>query len=486
MFPKRARDAVTSEVTAAADGDAPELTRPLTTMKRATRFNLFVAFSFTVMADPVSSVAYAMEAALGELDGDLSHLVVTMALVVVTIAVVAAGYHQLIARFPNGGGGPEGLAAAFGEGWAFLPIGALLVDFTLTIAVSCAAGAAALIAYVPSLDPYRIPLALGLAIVVGVATLLGHRARIVFATATLVFVALTLVLIVRGALRPSVATAPAIVGDAAVVPILLAMPLGMALATGVEAPSNAVAQLGQLDARGKRLFGQLTLWLMLGIVGALTLSLAVLAVRFGVGHPASDSTFLADIADHATGRDGLFAAFQLASLALLLAAAASSYLAGSGLLKALAQHGGDGGLLSPTLGRVNRFYAPPAGIALLVLTSTALIALARGRDQAIVQYYAVAVFASFLGAMVAGAVLAHRDRRRAAFALDVLGVGLVGLILALNMRRIGPLISLMAAIAISFVLYRAWVRRGRPAGVTGLTAERLPTETPPSAVAPLV
>ena len=29
--------------------------------------------------------------------------------------------------------------AAFGEGWAFLPLGALIVDFVLTIAISGAA-----------------------------------------------------------------------------------------------------------------------------------------------------------------------------------------------------------------------------------------------------------------------------------------------------------------------------------------------------------
>lgn len=443
-------------------------------MRRFARFNLFVAFAFTVMADPVSSVAYAMEAALHELDGDLSHLVVTMTLVVVTIAVVAAGYHQLIGRFPDGGGGPEGLATAFGEGWAFLPVGALLVDFTLTIAVSCAAGAAALIAYVPELASHRTLLALGLAILVALGTLLGHRGRVVFATATLAFIALALVLIVRGALLPPGATAPAVIGDSAIVPIFLAMPLGMALATGVEAPSNAVAQLGQLDARGRRLFGQLTLWMMLAVVGGLTISLAVIGVRLGVGPPASDSTLLADIAGRATGKDGMFAAFQLASVALLLAAAASSYLAGSGLLKALALHGAGGGLLPRSLGRVNRFYAPPVGVAILAVTSTGLIALAEGRDQEIVQYYAVAVFASFLGAMVACAVLAHRDRRLGAFAVDVLGVGLVGMVLVLNMRRVGPLISLAAAGAISLALYGIWVRRGRPSGVATLTSERLP------------
>jgi len=427
-----------------------------------------------VMADPVSSVAYAIEAALDQLHGDLSHLVVTMTLVVVTIAVVAAGYHQLIGRFPNGGGGAEGLAAAFGEGWAFLPVGALLVDFTLTIAVSCAAGAAALIAYLPQLGAHRTLLALGLAIVVGLGTLFGHRARVAFATATLFFIALALVLIVRGALHPSGPGAAAVVGDSAIVPVLLAMPLGMALATGVEAPSNAIAQLGQLDDRGRRLFGQLTLWLMIAIVGLLTISLAVLGVRLGVGPPGPDSTLLADIAGRATGGDGMFAAFQLASAALLLAAAASSYLAGSGLLKALALHGTDGGLLPRPLGRVNRFYAPPVGLAVLVVTATSLIALARGRDQEIVQYYAVAVFSSFLGALVACAVLAWRDRRWVAFAVDVLGAALVAMVLILNMRRVGPLIALGAAGTISLALYAIWVRRGRPSGVTTLTSELLP------------
>ena len=82
---------------------------------RRVRFNLFVAFAFTIMADPVSSVAYALEAALGALDGDLAWLFPTMALVVAIIALVAAGYHGLISRFPNGGGGPAPAPTSSGE-----------------------------------------------------------------------------------------------------------------------------------------------------------------------------------------------------------------------------------------------------------------------------------------------------------------------------------------------------------------------------------
>lgn len=63
---------------------------------------LFFAFAFAVIADPVSSVAYAIQAALHALDGDLSRLLPTMALVVGLVALVTANYWQLVARFPKG------------------------------------------------------------------------------------------------------------------------------------------------------------------------------------------------------------------------------------------------------------------------------------------------------------------------------------------------------------------------------------------------
>lgn len=103
---------------------------------RARRITLTLGFAFTVMADPVSSVAYAIEATLRSLNGDLAQLLPAMAAVIAIIGVISATYHQLIGRFPEGGGGPDGVAHAFGEGWAFIPLGALLVDFTLTVAVS--------------------------------------------------------------------------------------------------------------------------------------------------------------------------------------------------------------------------------------------------------------------------------------------------------------------------------------------------------------
>ena len=122
---------------------------------------LFIGFAFAVMADPVSSVAYAIEAATRALGNNLSLLFPTMLVVIGIIALVIANYHQLVAIFPEGGGSAAAAGTAFGEGWAFIPLGALVVDFVLTIAVSIAAAASAIIAYFPAIAPLRMPIVSG-------------------------------------------------------------------------------------------------------------------------------------------------------------------------------------------------------------------------------------------------------------------------------------------------------------------------------------
>jgi amino acid transporter len=442
---------------------------------------LFVAFAFTVMADPVSSIAYAIESALRHLDGDLGDLFLTMALVIATIAVIAATYHQLIRRFPEGGGGARSVGTAYGEAWAFIPLGALLVDFVITVAISCAAGASAIIAYLPRLEGERVVLALGLTSLVAAGISFGHRGRVAFASATLIFLALAATVLVTAALGPAQSPVneqgnASLVADASLIPAVLAMPLAMALATGIEAPSDAIAQLTGLDRRARRRFGQWTIWLTVGIVGVLTVGITALAVGRRVGLPPSDSTLLAEVARSSVGDGAVFAGFQAASALLLLAAAASSYLAASGLLKALALVGAnrdDGGLVPARFALLNRFQVPPWGILLVLAASAGLIVMAGGQDQEIVRYYAVSVFAGFLGATLGCARLSHRDGRRGELVVNLTGVVLVAFLLALNAVRPAGVVVLSAAGLVAGYLYATWVRRGRPAGVaeTELRAE---------------
>jgi hypothetical protein len=433
---------------------------------------LLLAFAFAVMGDPVSSVAYAIEAALRALDGRLSLLLPTMGIVVAIIALVIANYHRLLARFP-GGGDAAAAGTAVGEGWAFLPLGALIVDYALTIAISVAAAASAVIAYEPSLGGARVPLALVLLAAVAALTWFGHAGRAVFALMTLSFVAVGSAVLVLGLVAPhghgSGVLHPAGADDSAPLAVLLAFPVAMALATGVEAPSSAVAQLGQLDHGGRVRFGRVTLWLTLGIVAWLTIGLTVVAVRLRVGLPPADSTQIAEVARAAAGDGGLFAAFQLTSAVLLLAAASSSYQAGPGLLKALSRGAGERhgvGVLPAALGAANRHHTPYWGVAVFFGVAAAVVAAAGGREQELVLFYAVAVFMSFLFGLLSMAAFSRREGAWLFLVLNGLAIAAVAVTLTVNLRRGYPIASLGAACAIAIVLHRLWIRAGRPRGVS--------------------
>jgi hypothetical protein len=434
---------------------------------------LLIAFAFAVMGDPVSSVAYAIEAALRALDARLGLLLATMGLVVAIIALVIVNYHRLVARFP-GGGDAEAAGTAFGEGWSFLPLGSLIVDYALTIAISCSAATSALIAYLPEARSARLPIAICLCVMVAGLTWFGHIGRTLFALMTISFVAVGSVVIVHGLVAPvshaHASLHPAGASSSPIVAVLLAFPVAMALATGVEAPSSAVAQLGQLDRAGRVRFGQVTLWLTLGIVGWLTIGLTLLAQRLRVGVPPADSTQIAEIARAASGNGIEFAAFQLTSAVLLLAAASSSFQAGPGLLKALSR-GADAGILPARLGRSNIHHTPYWSVAVFLAIAGAIILAGGGHEQELVLFYAVAVFVSFLFGLLAMSTFSRREGRRLLLAVNVVSLGAVILTLAVNLRRGYPLASLAAATITAGLLYRLWVRAGRPRGVS--EAERL-------------
>lgn len=421
------------------------------------------------MGDPVSSVAYAIEAALRALDGNLGLLLATVGLVLGIIVLVSLNYHQLYARFPEGGGDAAATGAAFGEGWAFLPLGSLIIDYALTIAISVAAGASAIIAYLPAVAPFRIPLALGLLVAVGGLTWFGHGGRSIFAAMTIVFVLVALAVVAHGLLAPvapgSAPLTPARDGRFGPLAVLLAFPVAMALATGVEAPSSAIAQLGQLDDRGRRRFGRITLWLMLAIVVAITVGFAGLAVHLRVGVPPNDSTEIAEIARAAVGHGALFVAFQLTTAVLLLAAASSSFQAGPGLLKALGRGGAGVGVLPSRLARTNRHHTPYWGVVVFLVAAAMIVVAAEGREQRLVLFYAVAVFIAFLCGLLAMARFFRREDRKLLLATSLVGALAVALTLGVNLARGYPIVSLLAACLLAAALHTLWVRAGRPTGV---------------------
>lgn len=446
------------------------------------RLVLLIAFAFSIMADPVSSVSYAIEAALRALDGRIDLLVWAMAAVVLVVALVVASYHQLVARFPEGGGSAAATGKAFGEGWSFIPMGALIVDFVLTIAISVSAGSSAIISYFPAAAPYRLWLALSLLTLVALLMQFGHLGRAVFALLTIVFLVIGLMVLFQALGDPAAAAVaePALTKSAPLA-VILAFPVAMALATGIEAPSSAIAQLPQLDDASRRAFGRWALWLTLGIVGVITIGLAVAAVHLQIGIPRQDTTLVGEIA-RAGSSGSVFAAFQGATALLLLSAASSSFQAGPGLLKALARSATPGvahhGLLPAVFGRMNKHHVPLAGVLLFFVLSAAVVAAGGAQDQKLVVFYAVAVFVSFLMGLSAMALFAYRERHLGWFSLNVTAAIAVTFTLVANLFRPAAIGSLIATALVGGGLYIAWVRAGRPGGASHALAEaEAPDET---------
>jgi hypothetical protein len=156
---------------------------------------------------------------------------------------------------------------------------------------------------------------------------------------------------------------------------------------------------------------------------------------------------------------------------LLLAAASSSFQAGPGLLKALAQGGGGVGVLPAPLSRSNQHHTPYWGVVVFLGISAVIVVAAGAHEQRLVLFYAVAVFAAFLCGLLAMATFLRAERRWLLLSVSVLGALAVALTLAVNVARGYPIVSLGAALLLAATLHRLWVRAGRPRGVT--EAERL-------------
>ena len=105
--------------------------------------------------DALTSVAYGPEAIIAVLavaGAGALHLVLPVTVVIVVLlAILVFSYCQVIDAYPGGGGAYAVSAANFGPRGSLLAAAALIVDYTLTVAVSIAAGVASLTSAFPGL-----------------------------------------------------------------------------------------------------------------------------------------------------------------------------------------------------------------------------------------------------------------------------------------------------------------------------------------------
>src|SRR5712664_1301386 len=154
-------------------------------------------------SDPLSSVAYATEEILRVLilagAGALSIASPIAFIIAAILAVVVFSYRQTIYAYPSGGGAYIVAKDNIGETSALIAAASLLIDYVLTVAVSIAAGVAAITSAFPQWQHYRIEMVLGFLLVLVLGNLRGIReSGKIFAAPTYFFIGTMLSLIAFG------------------------------------------------------------------------------------------------------------------------------------------------------------------------------------------------------------------------------------------------------------------------------------------------
>ena len=364
--------------------------------------------------DAISSVAYGPEAMLAVLAtagaGALAKIEPITIGIVILLVILVFSYRQVIQAYPDGGGCYAVSKSNLGPRASHLAAAALVVDYVLTVAVSIAAGVAALVSAFPSLSSDSLIIALAFLVVLTALNLRGiaTSAR-AFLVPTAVFIVGIYVVIAAGLLRSHPAanasihavTIPKAAAAVGILLILKAFAAGCSALTGIEAIANDVPAF-----RAPKVRREMRTEVILGaILGTMLLGLAFLTVRFHIG-PTGNQTVLSQITGAALGRGPLYYVIDL-STTLILALAANTSFGGLPMLASLLARDN---LLPHVFGlRADRPVYRYGVVVLAVLAASLLIAV-NANTNALIPLFAIGVFTGFTLSQT-GLVLHWRKQR---------------------------------------------------------------------------
>ncbi|KEO81847.1 APC family permease [Tumebacillus flagellatus] len=350
-------------------------------------------------SDALSSVAYGTEAILGVLVAvSASAMWVSLPIslaIVLLLTTLILSYRQIIHAYPGGGGAYVVSKDQLGDKFALIAGASLLVDYTLTVAVSVTAGVAAITSAFPALLEHKVLIAVLLVLVIMVLNLRGvTESATVFSYPTYAFILGLLVLIGAGlfSLRSGHVNFDlsrphdlAISGITWFV-ILQAFSSGCSALTGVEAISNATPNFRAPESKNAAN--------TLGILGILLAVLfsgtSLLSYLYHIA-PHPNATVLSQVAEQVFGRGGMYYYIQ-GTTALILVLAANTSFTGFPLLAALMAR--DGYMPRQFTLRGDRLgYS--IGIIALSVAAIVLIVAFGGNTDALIPLYAIGVFLSF-------------------------------------------------------------------------------------------
>jgi amino acid transporter len=351
-------------------------------------------------SDAMSSVAYATEEILRTLllGGIAALSLVTPIGVVIAglLIVVALSYRQTIFAYPGGGGAYIVAKENIGVNAGLVAGAALLIDYVLTVAVSVAAGVAAITSAFPELFDRRVWLGVGFVVLLTLGNLRGIReSGRIFAVPTYFFLVAMVALLVVGlwrALTGSIQSAPAgevhaVAGPLGMFLVLRAFSNGCTAMTGVEAISNGVPAFKPPEERN----AATTLLIMAGICVTLFLGTTLLAHAYAIV-PTHDETVVSQLARSVFGGRGLpYYVVQAATTLILVLAANTAYQGFPRLASVMAR---DRFVPRQFMNQGDRL-AFSNGIILLSVLAVLLIVAFGGDTHALIPLYMIGVFVSF-------------------------------------------------------------------------------------------
>ncbi|MGH7908612.1 MAG: APC family permease [Thermodesulfobacteriota bacterium] len=353
-------------------------------------------------SNAISSVAYATEEILLVLVlagvAAVSWSIPISLAIVLLVAILTISYSQIIFEYPQGGGAYTVASSNLGVLPALTAAAALMIDYVLTVAVSVAAGVAALTSAVPALFPHREALGLLAIVMIVIINLRGVReSGRFFAVPTYLSIGMLFVMLAVGLIHVMTGQAAQIVQEKSVssVPvveslslflILRAFAAGCTAMTGMEVISNGVKAFKRPESEN----AAFTMIGMSLILGTLFLGISVLAYQYGA-LPRADETVVSQLARAVFGGGPLYYLVQATTMLLLILAANSAFAGFPRLASIMAR---DSYMPHQMAGIGDRLVFSN-GIIILGVLAGLLILLFRGDTHALIPLYAVGVFISF-------------------------------------------------------------------------------------------
>ncbi len=353
-------------------------------------------------SNSISSVAYATEEILLVLilagTAALAWSIPVSLAILFLVIVLTISYRQIIYEYPEGGGAYIVARSNLGEMPALIAAAALMIDYVLTVAVSVAAGVAAITSAIPELFAHRQALGLISILFIVVVNLRGAReSGKFFAVPTYLAIGALGLMVVVGTFRSfgnaSVALPPVSpigpnvdMENLTLFLILRSFAAGCAAVTGMEVISNGVKAFRHPESEN----AATTMVWMSVILGSLFMGISWMAYHYGI-MAKEDETVVSQLARLIFGTGITYYAIQVGTMMLLVLAANSAFAGFPHLASILARDG----FMPHQMATFGDRLVFSNGIIILGFFACLLLVVFQGDTHALIPLYAIGVFVSF-------------------------------------------------------------------------------------------